>query len=95
MQWVSVTLLVLTLSTSPLFAFSQQPRDAQVLLNSLGFDAEPEGGLDASRTKLTLIEFYASQQKMFDGQLSDNELFDFIKIVKIHFPNFFAQEKYG
>ena len=81
MQWVTVTLPVLTLSTSPLFAFSQQPRDAQVLLNSLGFDAGPEDGLDDRKTKLALIEFYAAQQKTFDGQLSDNELFDLINFI--------------
>ena len=82
MQWVGVKLLVLNLSTSPLFAFSQQLKDAKVLLNSLGFDAGPEDGLDGRRTKLALIEFYAAQQKTFDGQLSDNELFDLINRVE-------------
>ena len=81
MQWVGVTLLVLNFSTSPLFAFSQQVKDAQVLLNSLGFDAGTEDGLDCRRTKLALIEFYASQQMTFDGQLSDNELFDLINFI--------------
>ena len=66
---------------SPLFAFSQHVKDAQVLLNSLGFDAGPEDGLDGGRTKLALIEFYAAQQKTFDGQLSDNELFDLINFI--------------
>ena len=74
MQWVGVILLVLNFSTSPLFAFSQQLKDAQVLLNSLGFDAGPEDGHDDRKTKIALIEFYAAQQKTFDGQLSDNEL---------------------
>ncbi len=81
MQWVTVTLLVLTLSTSPLFTFSQQLKDAQVLLNSLGFDVRTEDGLDCRRTKLALIEFYASQQMTFDGQLSVNELFDLINFI--------------
>ena len=67
-----LTLFLTTTVTSPLFAFSQQVKDAQVLLNSLGFDAGPEDGLDGRSTKLALIEFYASQQKTFDGQLSDN-----------------------
>ena len=56
-------------------------KDAQVLLNSLGFDAGPEDGLDGRKTKLALIEFYAAQQKTFDGQLSDNELFDLINCI--------------
>ena len=66
---------------SPLFAFSQQVKDAQVLLNSLGLDAGPEDGLDGRKTKLALIEFYAAQQKTFDGQLSDNKLFDLINFI--------------
>ena len=82
MQLVTVTLPLVTLSTSPLFAFSQQLKDAQVLLNSLGFDAGPKDGLDSRKTKLALIEFYAAQQKTFDGQLSDNELFDLINRVE-------------
>ena len=76
-----LTLFLTTATTLPLFAFSQQVKDAQVLLNSLGFDAGPEDGLDGSRTKLALIEFYASQQKTFDGELSDNELFDLINFI--------------
>ena len=71
----------LTIACSPLFSFSQQVKDAQVLLNSLGFDAGLEDGLDGRRTKLALIEFYASQQKTFDGELSDNELFDLINFI--------------
>ena len=62
-----LTLFLTTAVTSPLFAFSQQVKDAQVLLNSLGFDAGPEDGLDGRRTKQALIEFYAAQQKTFDG----------------------------
>ena len=76
-----LTLFLTTAVASPLFAFSQQVKDAQVLLNSLGFDAGPEDGLDGRRTKLALIEFYAAQQKTFDGQLSDNELFDLINFI--------------
>ena len=71
----------LTITGFPAFAFSQQVKDAQVLLNSLGFDAGLEDGLDGRRTKLALIEFYASQQKTFDGELSDNELFDLINFI--------------
>ena len=57
-----LTLFLTTATTLPLFAFSQQVKDAQVLLNSLGFDAGPEDGLEGRRTKLALIEFYALQQ---------------------------------
>ena len=76
-----LTLFLTTAVASPLFAFSQQLKDAQVLLNSLGFDAGPEDGHDDRKTKLALIEFYAAQQKRFDGQLSDNELFDLINFI--------------
>ena len=76
-----LTLFLTTAVASPLFAFSQQVKDAQVLLNSLGFDAGPEDGLDGRKTKLALIEFYAAQQKTFGGQLSDNELFDLINCI--------------
>ena len=81
MQWVGAALLVLTLSTSALFAFSQQVKDAQVLLNSLGFNAGPEDGLDGDKTKLALVAFYSSQQKTFDGELSENELVDLINFI--------------
>ena len=48
------------------FAFSQDTKDAQVLLNSLGFDAGQEDGINGSTTKSALIEFYSSQQKIYD-----------------------------
>ena len=63
-------IVALTIAGSPLFSFSQQVKDAQVLLNSLGFDAGLEDGLDGRRTKLALIEFYASQSaKLNKSQL--------------------------
>ena len=70
-----------TAETSALFAFSQQVKDAQVLLNSLGFNAGPEDGLDGDKTKLALVEFYSSQQKTFDGELIENELVDLMNFI--------------
>ena len=71
----------LTVLGQPVFAFSQQVKDAQVLLNSLGFNAGPEDGLDGDKTKLALVAFYSSQQKTFDGELSENELVDLINFI--------------
>ena len=56
-------------------------KDAQVLLNSFGFGLRPDEGLDGRRTKLAMIEFYASQQKTFDGELVQNELFNLINFM--------------
>jgi micrococcal nuclease len=66
---------------TPVFAFSQDIEDAQVLLNSLGFDVGPEDGISGDRTKSALIEFYTSQNKTFDGVLSENELADLMDFI--------------
>ena len=66
---------------TPVFAFSQDIEDAQVLLNSLGFDVGPEDGISGDRTKSALIEFYTSQNKTFDGLLSENELADLMDFI--------------
>ena len=63
------------------FAFSQDIKDAQVLLNSLGFDAGQGDGINGSKTKSALIEFYLSQQKIYDGVLSENELADLMNFI--------------
>ena len=74
-------LAALTVLGPPVFAFYQQVKDAQVLLNSLGFNAGPEDGLDGEKTNSALIEFYSSQQKTFDGELSENELVDLMNFI--------------
>ena len=66
---------------TPVFAFSQEVKDAQVLLNSLGFDAGVEDGIIGNKTNAALLEFYSSQQKSFDGVLSENELADLMDFV--------------
>ena len=76
-----LALFLTTAVASPLFAFSQQVKDAQVLLNSLGFNAGIEDGLDGEKTNSALIEFYSSQQKTFDGELSKNELIDLMNFI--------------
>ena len=54
-------LAALTVLGPRVSAFSQQVKDAQVLLNILGLNAGPEDGLDGEKTNSALIEFYSFQ----------------------------------
>ena len=79
--FILLLLLFVGNSNTPTFAFSQDVKDAQVLLNSLGFDAGPEDGISGAKTEAALSEFYASQEKTFDGFLSENELLDLMNFL--------------
>lgn len=81
LAFVLLLLLPITSGHTPAFAFSQDVKDAQVLLNSLGFDAGPEDGISGAKTEAALSEFYASQEKTFDGFLSENELLDLMNFL--------------
>lgn len=81
LAFVLLLLLPITSGHTPAFAFSQDVKDAQVLLNSLGFDAGSEDGISGDKTKAALIEFYASQEKTFDGILGENELVDLLNFI--------------
>ena len=79
--FILLLLLFVGSGQTPAFAFSQDVKDAQVLLNSLGFDAGSEDGISGAKTKAALSEFYASQEKTFDGFLSENELVDLMNFL--------------
>ena len=46
----------------------------QQLLTNLGYNPGPIDGSYGGKTKRALIQFYASQDKIFDGELSSNEI---------------------
>ena len=47
---------------------------AQELLTKLGYTPGPIDGSYGSKTKFALENFYAAQNRKFDGQLSANEI---------------------
>ena len=59
---------------------------AQELLTKLGYTPGPIDGSYGSKTKFALENFYAAQNKKFDGQLSANEIMSLSKASKN--PNF-------
>ena len=46
----------------------------QQLLTNLGYNPGPIDGSYGGKTKRALIQLYASQDKVFDGELSSNEI---------------------
>jgi hypothetical protein len=75
----ALLLLPFIVGIAPAFAFSQEVKDAQVLLNSLGFDAGVEDGISGNQTNAALLEFYSWKQKSFDGVLII-QLFSYCKL---------------
>ena len=55
---------------------------AQELLTKLGYTPGPIDGSYGSKTKFALENFYAAQNKKFDGQLNANEIMSLIKASK-------------
>ena len=49
--------------------------EAQKMLTKLGYAPGPIDGSYGSKTKFALENFYAAQNKKFDGQLSANEIY--------------------
>ena len=60
--------------------------EAQKMLTKLGYAPGPIDGSYGSKTKFALENFYAAQNKKFDGQLSANEITSLSKASKN--PNF-------
>ena len=79
--FIPILCLLFLMSGTTGYAFSQDVKDAQVLLNSLGYDAGVEDGISGNKTKAALNDFYSSQQKAFDGVLNENELIDLMDFI--------------
>ena len=60
--------------------------EAQKMLTKLGYAPGPVDGSYGSKTKNALENFYAAQNKKFDGELSVNEITSLTKALK--YPNF-------
>jgi peptidoglycan hydrolase-like protein with peptidoglycan-binding domain len=70
-------ILVLLFLTISAFAKPIAANDvfiAQELLTKLGYTPGPIDGSYGAKTKYALENFYASQNKKFDGELSSNEI---------------------
>ena len=76
--------LTITFFIKPLAANDVQI--AQELLTKLGYTPGPIDGSYGSKTKFALENFYAAQNRKFDGQLSANEIMSLSKASKN--PNF-------
>ena len=76
--------LTITFLIKPLAANDVQI--AQELLTKLGYTPGPIDGSYGSKTKFALENFYAAQNRKFDGQLSANEIMSLSKASKN--PNF-------
>jgi peptidoglycan hydrolase-like protein with peptidoglycan-binding domain len=54
--------------------FANDVRITQQLLTKLGYNPGPIDGSYGDKTKRALENFYAAQNKKFDGELSSNEI---------------------
>ena len=68
-----ICFLLLTYSTP---ALANDVLTAQQLLTELGYNSGPADGSYGRKTEQALINFYAAQNKKFDGELSANEIKD-------------------
>lgn len=55
---------------------SEVTKEAQILLNQLGYKAGAADGIWGSKTKSAIKKFYLNQGSKFDGVLDQNELLD-------------------
>jgi hypothetical protein len=101
MKNISMILACIFLVCSSAYASSPEVKNVQYLLNQIGFNAGKEDGLYGNTTKKALVDFYASQGKIFDGSADQNEISDLIlensKFMptknKIKFANFYYTTK--
>ena len=69
--------LLIILFLVPVVAFgSEVTKEAQTLLNQLGYKAGAADGIWGSKTKSAIKKFYLDQGSKFDGVLDKNELLD-------------------
>ena len=72
-----------------MLSFLSKPVDAndvltaQELLTKLGYTPGPIDGSYGSKTKYALENFYAAQNKKFDGKLDENEIADLKVSIKV------------
>ena len=72
--------LTIACFTKPVFA--NDVLKIQELLTNLGYTPGPIDGSYGSKTKYALENFYAAQNKKFDGELSENEISALTKASK-------------
>ena len=76
--------LLIILFLVPVVAFgSEVTKEAQTLLNQLGYKAGAADGIWGSKTKSAIKKFYLNQGLEFDGVLDQNELLDLENAVRI------------
>ena len=89
MVWYYLRILVILFSGLSFFSdpvTANNVLEAQKMLTKLGYAPGPIDGSYGSKTKFALENFYAAQNKKFDGQLSANEIVSLSKASKN--PNF-------
>ena len=85
MLWYVFRVLVFVLLTIGFFNNPATANDvfkAQKLLTKLGYTPGPTDGRYGANTKHALENFYAAQNKKFDGKLSANEIASLQKALK-------------